>query len=95
MQFPLKSLTTEGIQNAYISKMQGKSHHFDYSKQAPKKPGIDIDSLLDQKHMPQSGFTMPGNVIVSEVNYDKANAEVKERLMSGVKKGAGFPSSAP
>lgn len=53
MQFPLKSLTTEEIQNAYITKMNGKSHNFDFQKQAPKKQGIDIDSLLDAKMIPQ------------------------------------------
>lgn len=54
------------------------------------KQGIDIDSLLDAKMNLQQGFTMPNNVIVSEVNYKNASAEAKERLMSGVKQNAGF-----
>jgi len=33
---------------------------------------------------------MPNNVIISEVNYNNASAEAKERLMSGVKQNAGF-----
>lgn len=75
--------------------MNGKSHYVVSSSFAAKKPGIDIDSLLDANHVVQSGYTMPKNVIVSEVDVNKANAEAKVKLIADFKKTAGFPSTAP
>ena len=49
MKLPLKSLTREDIQNAYVQKMQGNQTAFNQKVVAPKQTGIDIDSLLDKK----------------------------------------------
>lgn len=50
-----------------------------------KKPGIDIDSMLDATY-PTTDLVVPSNVIVSEVNFEKASAEAKERILANVKK---------
>ena len=50
-----------------------------------KKTGIDIDSMFDANY-PTTDLVVPSNVIVSEVNYEKASAEAKDRLLANVKK---------
>ena len=74
MQFPLKSLTYERIQEAYALKMKGRQTTFQPAPVVHKQTGIDIDSLLDQNVAVQSGYIAPSNVIIREVTLDQPKA---------------------
>ena len=74
MDFPLKSLTHDRIQQAYALKMKGKQMNFQAAPMVPKQKGIDIDSLLDQKVAVQSGYIMPSNVIITEVTTQEQDS---------------------
>jgi len=65
--------------------MQRMKMNINQEKIDAKKPGIDIDSMFDATY-PTTDLVVPSNVIVSEVNYEKASAEAKDRLLANVKK---------